>query len=233
MALSLGMALAIVALTLVLVNVWVHVGPPGAHAVTGPLAAALLLVVGRAAGLSWEALGLGREALVPGAVWGGAGAGAVGAACATAVAIPYTRRFFRDSRYQLSLGPACYTAFVAIPLGTVVFEEVAFRGVLWGLLEDEHGAVWATAVSALLFGLWHVLPALDLVQTNAALTGKAGRRRAMTLTVLGTVAFTTLAGVLFAELRRLTGSLLAPTLLHWGTNGFGVLAAARVWAISR
>ena len=51
--------------------------------------------------------------------------------------------------------------------------------------------------------------------------------------VAGTVAFTILAGIVFAELRRRSGSLLAPAGLHWATNGLGVLASARIWAISR
>ena len=52
-------------------------------------------------------------------------------------------------------------------------------------------------------------------------------------TVLGTVAFTTVAGVVFSGLRDLSGSLLAPAGLHWATNALGVLASARVWAVSR
>jgi membrane protease YdiL (CAAX protease family) len=52
------------------------------------------------------------------------------------------------------------------------------------------------------------------------------------ITVLVTVGFTTIAGVVFAELRRRSGSLVAPIGLHWATNGLGVLAAARVWAIT-
>ena len=50
------------------------------------------------------------------------------------------------------------------------------------------------------------------------------------LTVLGTVAFTTLAGVVFCELRRRSGSILASAGLHWATNALSVLAAAAVWA---
>jgi membrane protease YdiL (CAAX protease family) len=122
---------------------------------------------------------------------------------------------------------------VTVPLGTVVFEEVAFRGVLWGLIAQARGPGWATAVSSVLFGLWHVLPALQLARTNAALQAAAPGGRRILVAVLGTVAFTTLAGVVFAELRRGTGSLLAPVGLHWATNGLGVLAAARVWAVSR
>ena len=48
--------------------------------------------------------------------------------------------------------------------------------------------------------------------------------------VLGTVLFTGLAGVVFCELRRRSGSLLASAGLHWATNGLGVLTAASVWA---
>jgi len=49
------------------------------------------------------------------------------------------------------------------------------------------------------------------------------------VSVLGTVLFTGLAGVVFCELRRRSGSLLAPAGLHWATNGLGVLAATAIW----
>lgn len=225
-----SVALVVVLLALVGMSIWVHVGPRGIHPVTGPLAAVLLLLVARAAGLSWAELGLGGEALARGAWWGAAVAGLVAACYLVAVAVPSARRFLRDTRYRVGPGSALYMAFVAVPLGTVVFEEVAFRGVLWGLLE--HGEMWATAVSSSLFGLWHVLPALDHARTNTAITGGTGGRGRTAIAVLGTVVVTTAAGVLLAELRRRTGSLLAPVLVHWAANGFGVLAAARVWAIS-
>lgn len=226
------MAPAVVLLTLVIVNVWVHVGPRRAQLVTGPLAAALLLGVGRAAGLSWDELGLGPGSLARGARWGGLCAGIVVAGFAVVLAVPPAHRFFRDVRYRLGIRPALATALLAVPLGTVVFEEVAFRSVLWGLAEDAKGPVWATAATSLLFGAWHVLPALDLARTNTALSG-SGSRAKLVATVLGTVAFTATAGVLFAELRRHSGSLLAPVLLHWAVNAAGVLGSAIVWAISR
>jgi membrane protease YdiL (CAAX protease family) len=43
------------------------------------------------------------------------------------------------------------------------------------------------------------------------------------------VAGTALAGVVFCELRRRSGSLLAPMGLHWALNGLGF---AFVWAVS-
>jgi uncharacterized protein len=225
-----GTALALTLLVMVVVNVWVHVGPRRAHPVTGPLAAALLLLVGRGSGLSWAELGLGREALVRGLAWGAVAAGMVAVGYAVGVAVPATRTLFRDTRYRLGPGSALALAFVTIPLSTVVFEEVAFRGVLWGLVAADHGPAWATVGSAVLFGLWHVLPALDLLRTNEALRGDSSAWRTFR-TVLGTVVFTTLAGLVFGELRHRTGSLLAPVLLHWATNGLGVLASARVWAV--
>jgi uncharacterized protein len=82
-----------------------------------------------------------------------------------------------------------------------------------------------------LFGLWHVLPSLGLSTSNEAISGTVGGgRSAQTTTVLATVAFTTLSGVVFCELRRRSGSVLAPAGLHWATNALSVLASAAVWA---
>jgi uncharacterized protein len=226
-------AIAVVLLVLAASSVWIYLGPRRLQLLTGPLTALLLLGVGRMAGLTWEELGLGRQTLLRGAVAGGVAALAVAIAYAAAAAVPYSRTAFLDTRYRLGLRGALYISLVAIPLGTVLFEEVAFRGVLWGLLAHGAGELAATTVSAGLFGVWHVLPAMDLARTNTSVhrhTTAGGRRVAVT--VLATVAFTTLAGLVFAELRRRSGSLVAPMGLHWATNGLGVLAAARIWAVS-
>jgi membrane protease YdiL (CAAX protease family) len=230
---SVGLALAVTLTTLVVVDVWVHLGPPRVHMLTGPLAALALLLVGRAAGLTWAQLGLARADLLPGLVYGGVAAAAIAVVYVVAVALPFTRGAFRDTRYEIGARAAAFVAIVSIPLSTVIFEEVAFRGVLWGLLEADHGVLVATSVSSALFGVWHILPAMKLARTNTAVRGDrdVSGSRAI-LTVLGTVLFTTVAGVLFAELRRRSGSLVAPMVLHWATNGLGVLAAARVWAMT-
>jgi len=228
-----AVAIAVVLLVLAATNVWAHAGPSGVPPVTGPPAALLLLLIGRMAGLTRAELGLGRQALLRGMQIAAVAAVTVAIVYAVGVAIPFTRGAFRDTRYRLGLRAALYTSLVAIPLGTVLFEEVAFRGVLWGLLARDSGVFAATAVSSCLFGLWHVLPAMDLARTHTSVRGHktAGRRR-VALTVLATIAFTTLAGIAFAELRRRSGSLVAPIGLHWATNGLGVLAVARVWAVS-
>ena len=219
----------VVLVVLVAANVWVHVGPRRLHLVTQPVAALLLLLLGRAVGLSWADLGLAAPTARVGVLVGLAGAVLITACYALALAVPATRGAFLDTRYDVDLRSALWTSAVAIPLSTVVLEETAFRGVVWGLVMVESGPVAATVVSSALFGLWHVLPALDLARTSTAIGGAGLSRRRRVVVVASTVLGTALAGVVLAELRRRTGSLLAPVAVHWTANGIGVLASAWVW----
>jgi membrane protease YdiL (CAAX protease family) len=226
-----SVVIVVVVIVTVVTNVWVHLGPRRSHVVTGPIGAVVLLAAGRAAGLSWAQLGLGPGSLLPGLVVGLAGAAVIIAALAVALHLPGTRAAFLDVRYDMSTRAAVRTALVTIPLSTVAFEETAFRGVIWALLERDVGAAAATAVSSGLFGLWHVLPALGLSRTSTAVrgSGRGGGRRAA-LAVLGAVVGTALAGVVLAELRRRTGSLAAPMVVHWAANGCAVVASSLAWA---
>jgi uncharacterized protein len=222
-------AIAITIAFLVLVNV-IDIRVKNASLVLGPAGAAGLLALARWAGLSWAELGLGRGTWWRGLRWALAAIGAVAVLFAVAAVVPLTRSAFHDSRYHFGWGHAALTAFVLIPVGTVLFEEVAFRGVLWGLLWRRHGPWVATGVSSALFGLWHVLPSLGLAADNQAIGSTVGSGSSgQTVSVLGTVLFTSLAGVVFCELRRRSGSLLAPAGLHWAANGLGVLAATAIW----
>ena len=225
-----GLAVAVTVVILAVVNV-VDVLVPHASLVVAPVCAAGLLGLARLAGLSWAELGLGPGTWRRGFVWAGAIIGIVALVLAAGAALPLTRDAFRDSRYHLGLGSALLTSFVLIPVGTVLLEEVAFRGVLWGLLRRVGGTVMATAVSSALFGLWHILPSLGLATDNEAIGSAVGQgRSAQVITVAGTVLFTAGSGVVFCELRRRSGSLLAPAALHWAVNGLAVLASAAVWA---
>jgi len=222
-------AIAITIVFLVLVNV-IDIRVKNASLILGPAGAAGLLALARWAGLSWAELGLGRGTWWRGLRWALAAIGAVAVLFAEAAVVPLTRSAFHDSRYHFGWGHAALTAFVLIPVGTVLFEEVAFRGVLWGLLRHRHGTWVATSVSSVLFGLWHVLPSLGLAADDQAIGSTVGSGSSgQTVSVLGTVLFTGLAGVVFCELRRRSGSLLAPAGLHWTTNGLGVLAATAIW----
>ncbi len=245
-AIPMTTSLALVATLGVLaaVNLWVHVGPSRWQPVTGPLLAVGLLLLGHGAGLSWQQLGLGRDTLVPGLVWGGAAVALVMAGYAVGLAVPAWRGLFLDARHRVGPARAARRALLVVPLGVVFFEEVAFRGVLWGLAGVGHGSLWAAVVTSVLFGLWHVLPAVDGTRANVAAPDAATDRGAGTddarapygilaRQVVGTVVFTALAGVVFAVLRQQSGSLVAPFLLHWATNGLGILAAAWAWTTQR
>jgi membrane protease YdiL (CAAX protease family) len=83
-----------------------------------------------------------------------------------------------------------------------------------------------------LFGAWHVLPAVDGVRATSD-RDEPMARGALIRQVAGTVVFTTVAGLVFALLRQRSGSLIAPFLLHWATNGLGILAAAWAWRARR
>ncbi|MGP0024923.1 MAG: type II CAAX prenyl endopeptidase Rce1 family protein [Streptosporangiaceae bacterium] len=73
-----------------------------------------------------------------------------------------------------------------------------------------------------------VIPSRAFAGAVGGTVGKGTSGQVMS--VLGTVLFTGLAGVVFCELRRRSGSLLAPAGLHWATNVLGVLASAAVRA---
>lgn len=181
-----------VLLIMAAVRVWNRRGPARAQPFTGPIAALLLVAV---SGLTPAEAGLTLSG------WGYA----VGAALITtagygvALLIPAARRALAVPSFDHPVR----RALAGVPLATVVFEEVAFRGVLWGLLFLDHGPVWAYVVTALLFGLWHLPDSRE-------------------------VAFTTLAGGVLGFLRHAGGGILAPFVLHWTANGLGILASAWV-----
>jgi membrane protease YdiL (CAAX protease family) len=186
-----------------------------------PVEAAALVGFARLTGSTWAQLGLGRERMPSGVRWGLGAAAVVGAGYTVGALLPATRAAFQDSRYDLPLPGALATAFVVIPLGTVLPEELAFRAVLWGTLARYLRPWQVLVTTAVLFGLWHLLPAVQAGATDDGVASAAGGSDV--LLVLGTVALTTVAGLVFGELRRRSGSLLAPAAGHWATNGLGVL----------
>jgi len=115
---------------------------------------------------------------------------------------------------------ALYYVVVRIPLGTAVLEEVAFRGALFGALSS-HGAFQAAVGSSMAFGLWHVMPTIDLVRANRP----GARTRATAVAVVGAVVFTTAAGLGFAWLRIQTGSIAAGFVAYAMINGWSAVAA--------
>jgi len=196
----------------------------------GVLAALVVAVAGRG-GLSARELGLARDTWGRGARWGAALALVVTLVVVLVAVIPATRDVFLDDRYDNGAGEALLTGLVLVPLQTVLPEELAFRGVVLGLLLRRLGARWAVVASSVLFGLWHVTSAIGLTDENQAVGDHLGRGLAGDLAGIGgAVLATAAAGVVLCWLRLRTGSLLAPVGLHWAVNGVAVLVSALVWA---
>lgn len=176
-----------------------------------------------AAGLQPADLGLATTDLGAGWRWGRGAvlAVAVGVAAAAALAprVPALARLFDDRRADLPPRELGWQVGVRIPVGTAAFEEVAFRGVLLAVLLDATDAPGAITVSSLVFGLWHIGPTIAALRINGVV---AAQWRAVAIAVM----VTTVGGVVFALLRLVSGSLLAPFLAHWAVNALGLLAAA-------
>lgn len=185
-------------------------------------AGALLVGLARHAGLSAREIGLGRRA------GDGLRAGALGSAAVAAVftalaANRGTRQLFADERAAgAGIREAAVAVGVHIPLGTVVYEELAFRGVLPALLRTELSEGQATAVTAGLFGLWHVLPSQELERANEAMYQVANTRHAPDPIPIA-VAATATAGLGLQLARRWGGHILAPILVHTTANALGYL----------
>ena len=130
-------------------------------------AAGLVAFARRVDGCSWDDLGLAPAEFGRGLRWGGAIAAMIALGYLVGVALDATRDLFLDDRVEhLSLAGAAYAALVRVPLGTVVLEEVAFRGVLVAQLRRRTSTAVAVGASAVLFGLWHVLPAMGVASVN-------------------------------------------------------------------
>jgi membrane protease YdiL (CAAX protease family) len=198
-------------------------GPGDSYVVVNCVATVGLLVVARAWGLSWAELGLSWQRVPAGLRWGGASFALVAAGYALVLAVPLLRPLLVDARVaDLEPGEITDKVLVRIPLGTVLWEEVAFRGVLLAALLRLLPVRSAVTVAAVAFGIWHIRPTLSGLAANDLVDGPVLRALAVLLACIGTAA----AGVLFSWLRLRSGSLIAPMLLHLAANSLGTLAGA-------
>jgi len=190
----------------------------------GLLTAALILVAWTG-GLTRADLGL-RWADVPAGLGYGAGAaGFVLLVLLVAALIPATNGFLHDSRAAISGGRLAYELGVSIVLLTAIPEEFAFRGVLLGSAMRMWGPWRASVVTSVLFGLWHIAPSLHTMSDNHEFRGAAASVAGQSLLVLGAIAVTFVAGLIFCWLRLKSGSLIAPVMAHAATNGLALTVA--------
>jgi uncharacterized protein len=152
----------------------------------------------RASGMNRSELGLDPSRIPAGLRWGGAVAAVTLTGYAVALAVPGAHQRFAGAGRERRDDFHAWV-WVHIPVGTVLAEELLFRGVLTPLVSPP--------VHAAAFGLWHVRPALA--------TGES---------VPGTVAVTALSAIGFDQLRRRSGSVVAPMLAHLAINVGGAVA---------
>lgn len=188
-------------------------------------ATALLAFVAWKVGLGAADLGLQRATLRSGLSWGLRAAAVVAVALAVGVAVPVLHPLFEDERVEgIGWGLLAYRALIRIPLGTALFEEFAFRGVLFGAWAKIAGPLRAAAGSSLVFGVWHVRPAIELLDANGLAVSTAARVSVVAAAVVATA----IAGYLFCLLRIRSGSLLAPFIAHTVINSLAIVAAFTV-----
>jgi uncharacterized protein len=216
-----GLAVAV----LVLFTIARSYGLLGPLPVAVGLLTAALILVAWIGGLTRADLGLGWTEVPEGLGYGAAAVVLVLLVLVIAALIPATNGFLHDSRAAISGGRLTYELGVSIVLLTAIPEEFAFRGVLLGSAVRMWGPWRASLVTSFLFGLWHIAPTLGTMSDNHEFRGAAASVAGQVLLVLGAIAVTFAAGLVFCWLRLKSGSLIAPVMAHAATDGLALTVA--------
>jgi membrane protease YdiL (CAAX protease family) len=112
---------------------------------------------------------------------------------------------------ERSAGEMLYFVVLRQPVGTALFEEVAFRGVLYGAWLRAVGDRVAILASAAFFSAWHLV----ITTRTVAESGVVDQPAMVTLGTAVSLAGLFVGGVLFAYLRWRTGSIAAAVVAHW------------------
>ena len=183
------------------------------------------LLIARRAGTTWTSMGLRPDRAKRGFFVGGIAIGIIAVGVAIAIAIPTTRELFRDQRIMdNSIAWVLFQAFVRVPFATALYEEVLFRGIVFGMLVRRRSPLVAGLATSLLFGLWHVLPTIQTLDTNPG-GDLFGGITGISLAVVGSIVGTAIAGLAFLWIRLLANSTYASVLAHIGTNSVAMLGS--------
>jgi membrane protease YdiL (CAAX protease family) len=224
---SLALAIAVL---LTLYNNLINLLPQALHdQVFVPVNLAALVVLmawARWRGLSWEELGFATERVRVGLKWGLGLGLALPTPLFIGLVLPESLGAMADPRdySNVSTVALAYQALFRIPLGTALFEEAAFRGVLFGAWVREAGTRAAVIGSSLAFGLWHITPTWELMSGSGFFPNAA----LLWLAIAGGVLATVVGGLFFAWLRLRTGAVYGPVLTHWLVNALGAVASFTV-----
>jgi uncharacterized protein len=178
-------------------------------------------------GLTRSDLGLARAGVRPGCRLGALAFAGIATAIGTAALVPSVRDAMIEQATTGSFVDMFVQAVLRIPLGTVVLEELAFRGLLLANLGRVVSRRGAFAWSVAAFAVWHLPPLLGSSTSGAAGESVASGRLGL---VAVTLASTAAAGGLFTMLRVRSGSLIAPAAAHVATNS---VPFALAWWLAR
>jgi membrane protease YdiL (CAAX protease family) len=208
---------------LALTNLLKNVAAPSLSLLWACMAMVGLVLLARADGLDRWDWGLGRihrRAAVAAVVLAAVTAGVMLVGTQLAGVAPA----YLDQRVAgMSAGQVAFAALVRAPVGTVLLEEMAFRGVLLAMLTRRMPTGWAVAGSSVAFGVWHVAPALGLAAGNAAIGSAFGAH--VGWATAAAVAAAGFAGAFLCLLRIRYDHLVVPAAVHATATSLGYLLA--------
>lgn len=214
----------VVVVVLVIGNILSNrIAPPALYVPVNLATASVVFLVARELVTTWD---MGFRNWSRGARWGLVVMLAGLAIYLVAAVLPGFEDLFRDRRVDGGIVRLIYEALIRIPLGTVVLEEIAFRGALPAVFAKHMSMFRAVVLASVLFGFWHVLPSLNLADVNPFFEsllgdGLPGKIGGVAIAVFGTF----LAGLWLSFLRFRSGSILAPIIAHWTSNAGGYVLA--------
>ena len=218
------------AATLVLYNSLINLLPQPAHdRLYLPLNLAVLglvIFLARRGGFTWLSLGLSPRRLRRSLTWGVVIGVTLPAPLFLAPLLPESltgRGDFLGDSDAVSAAHLAYLTAVRYPLGTALFEEGVFRGVLFGVWASTAGTRAAMIASSAAFGLWHVVPMLELLRGGEPFASPV----LLGLGVFGGVVATFVGGLFFSWIRVSTGGVYGPVVAHWLINALAEVAAYR------
>ena len=199
------------------------------------VAAGVIALAVRTDDQTMASMGLSRATVPRGLKLGITFSAALAGIYAIGMALPSTRGLFLDDRADVPFAEMAYKVLIEVPLGTVLLEEVAFRGVLPAMFRrrvrpSRRAGFTADATAAGLFGLWHILPSWNVSEVNPVFRDVLPDVVGQAAGIVGGVLVTAVAGMGLSWMRNRSDSVVAPALLHTTSNGVG---SALAWISQR
>ena len=182
----------------------------------GAALVAFSLVAAKLMGLDAAALGLRRVAALRSAAIGAVGGGLIAAAAVAVMRYVAPAVIGQPVIYEplsrVAASDLTPHILLFLPFGTVIPEEIAFRGTLLGGTLEQHGVRAAVPATAIAFALWHGAVAwFTVVNTTIPVV-------LIIPAFVGALLVLFAGGVIMAGLRVSTGSLAASIAAHWTFN---------------